>query len=204
MNTENSMSAAAKRPCIFSGIIEILSSRWLMIFFSLVLWTGMVNPGFSSDRIFSWIDAAGVRHYSNKPPAGIDETSLATTDEIPYDPEADEQRSLQDQQWREQEEARNMEERLSKAEEKAEEAKRLADESARKAEQLQGELDQVREERTENSTVYVPVWPYRPHRPRPPGYHPDRPGGKPDRPRPTPLPEGEQSGVNIKVQIDKK
>jgi len=184
------------------AFLQICFYRYIALFSGVLFLLTIAGPVFSSGQIYSWTDSEGVRHYSNKPPPGMEAGRLSTTDEIPFDPEADEKREFQERQWQEQRAADDMEERLTEAEKKAAQAKRQAEESARKAEKLERELEAVREEQRDSDRVYVPVRPYRPYRPhpRPPVHKPGKPG-KPGKPQVKPLPRGNSS---VRVTIEKK
>jgi hypothetical protein len=139
--------------------------------------------------LYYWTDKKGVRHYSNtKPPDGEEATVLM--EEIPYDPETDDQRRQEEDTMLEEAEKDALQERLEDAERKAEEARRQAEAAKRKADRLEQELKEQEEDRSYG--VYYPYRWYgqpgwRPPGHRPPGHRP--PGNKPPAwhpPRPRP------------------
>lgn len=151
---------------------------WLLIL--LFLWSG--PP--AAAAIYQWTDADGVRHFSNKPPEGVEATVLQ--EEIPYDPETDNQRRAQEDAMLQERESAEMQDRLENAERDAEEARRQAEAAERKADQLEKDLEEQDDDR--DYGVYYPR--RRPgHRPpgyRPPGHRP--PGQRPPGWRPKPEP----------------
>lgn len=152
----------------------------------LILWCG--QP--ATAAVYQWTDADGVRHFSNTPPpAGV--AAIVLQEEIPYDPETDDQRRAQEEAMLEERESAEIQERLEKAERDAEEARRQAEAAERKADQLEKDLEEQEEDPSYG--IYYPRRRpghrppgYRPPGHRPPGYRP--PGQRPPgwRPRPEP------------------
>ncbi|MGD9330047.1 MAG: DUF4124 domain-containing protein [Desulfobacterales bacterium] len=135
--------------------------------------------------LYQWTDADGVRHFSNRPPPDTVESSILT-EEIPYDPETDSKRRLQEDALLQEREADETRRRLEEAERKAEAARRRAEAAQRKAEALEKDL----QEREENRSYGV-YYPRRHPGHRPPGWHPPHqrpPGQRPPAWRPKPKP----------------
>lgn len=143
---------------------------WLIIL--LILWSGFP----AAAEVYHWTDANGVRHYSNTPPPKGAE-AIVLQEEIPYDPESDEKRRVQEDAMLQERESAEINDRLEKAERDAEEARRQAEAAERKADQLEKDLEEQDDDRSYG--VYYPR-----HRPghRPPGYRP--PGQRPPGQRP--------------------
>lgn len=156
---------------------------WIVL---LILWGS--NPALA--QLYQWTNADGVRHFSNTPPPdGAAATVVA--DEVPYDPETDHQRRVQEDALLRERESAAMQKRLENAERDAEEARRQAETARRRANQLEKELEDQDEDRSYG--VYYPRRRpghrppnYRPPGQRPPGQRP--PGQRPPgwRPKPTP------------------
>ena len=134
--------------------------------------------------LYQWTDENGVRHYTNtKPPDGTDATVLM--EEIPYDPETDDQRRQQEEAMLEEAEQNELLERLEEAERKADEARRQAEAAQRRADRLEKEI-----EAQEDDPSYGIYYPYPRRRPpgwRPPGHRPPSgspPAWQPPRPKP--------------------
>lgn len=139
---------------------------WLIIF--LLLCTS--HP--ATANLYHWTDAAGVRHFSNRPPPdGANATVLL--EEIPYDPESDDKRRAQEDAMLQERESAEAQKRLENAERDAEEARRQAEAAKRKADRLEKEMEEREDDRSYG--VYYP-------RRRPPGYRP--PGHRPPGQRP--------------------
>jgi len=150
----------------------------------LLLLTLLVTPLPAAAELYYWKDDNGVRHYTNtKPPDGVEATVLMN--EIPYDPETDDQRRRQEKSMLEEAEKEALQERLEEAERNAKEAQRQAQEAKRKADRLEEAIEEQ-----EDDGGYGIYYPYPGHRPpgwRPPGHRP--PGGSPPAwqpPRPDP------------------
>ena len=150
---------------------------WLIIL--LILWSGFP----AAAEVYHWTDANGVRHYANTPPPKGAE-AIVLQEEIPYDPESDEKRRVQEDAMLQERESAEINDRLEKAERDAEEARRQAEAAERKADQLEKDLEEQDDDRSYG--VYYPR-----HRPghRPPGQRP--PGQRPPgwRPKPEPYPK---------------
>jgi hypothetical protein len=174
---------------------------------ALLLLVLLVTPFPAKAELYYWKDANGVRHYTNtKPPDGTEATVLMN--EIPYDPETDDQRRRQEKAMLDEAEKEALQERLEEAERKADEARRQAEEAKRKADRLEEAL----EEQEEDEGDYRIYYPYPGHRPpgwRPPGHRP--PGGRPPAwqpPRPEPRgttprkPRSEERRIPSQEQAD--
>jgi len=157
---------------------------WLV--FLLLLWGGY--PAVA--QLYQWTNADGVRHFSNTPPPdGV--TATVVQDEIPYDPETDHQRRVQEDAMLQERESAALQKRLENAERGADEARRQAEAAERKAKQLEQDLEDQDEDRSYG--VYYPKRRpghrppgYRPPGHRPPGHRP--PGQRPPNWRPKPKP----------------
>ena len=154
----------------------------------LLLLLADIRP--AAAELYYWTDKKGVRHYTNtKPPDSVEATM--PMEEIPYDPETDDQRRQQEDTILEEAEKDALQERLEEAEQKAEEASRQAEAAKRKADRLEQELKE-QEEEDRSYGVYYPYRWYGPPGWRPPGHRPPghRPPGnkppawQPPRPRP--------------------
>jgi len=143
---------------------------WFIIL--LILWSGL--PALA--ELYNWTDADGVRHFSNTPPPeGVEANVLL--EEIPYDPESDEKRRVQEDAMLQERASAETQRRIEDAEREAEEARREAEAANRKADQLEKDL----KEQEENSS-YGTYYPRRRPGHRPPGYRP--PGQRPPGQRP--------------------
>jgi hypothetical protein len=151
---------------------------WLIIL--LILWSGFP----AAAAVYHWTDADGVRHYSNTPPPKEAE-AIVSQEEIPYDPESDEKRRVQEDAMLQARESAETEQRIEDAEREAEEARREAEAAKRKADQLEKDLEEQDDDRSYG--VYYPG--HRPPGYRPPGQRP--PGQRPPgwRPKPEPYPK---------------
>ena len=156
---------------------------WIIL---VILWGG--DPALA--QLYHWTNADGVRHFSNTPPPD-GATATVVKDEIPYDPETDHQRRVQEDALLRERESAKMQERLENAERAAQEARHEAETARRRANQLEKELEDQDEDRSYG--VYYPRRRpgnrppgYRPPGQRPPGQRP--PGQRPPgwRPKPTP------------------
>jgi len=147
----------------------------------LILWSGL--PALA--ELYHWTDADGVRHYANTPPPK-GAKAIVLQEEIPYDPETDENRRAQEDAMLQERASAETQRRLEDAEREAEEARREAEAANRKADQLEKDLaDQ--DDNGSYGTYYPRRRPgYRPPGYRPPGYRP--PGQRPPSWRPKPEP----------------
>ncbi|WP_373499859.1 DUF4124 domain-containing protein [Desulfococcus sp.] len=131
---------------------------WTAVVASALLFFGHPGmPAADDPLIYQWMDEKGVRHFSNQPP----ETSVekvGSTQEIPYDPDADQARMKEDEAWLEQERQRAEDARRRAEAEKAaraEKEKRLEEEREKAAEEARQEAEAVREAaREQNRSTY--------------------------------------------------
>lgn len=122
-----------------------------------LLWFGFLGIADAGDsEIYYWKDDKGVQHFSNLPPETPVE-DLERTQEIPYDPDADQARMKEDEAWLKQEAQRAEEARRKAAEEKAAkeakeaEEKRLAAERQKALEEARQQAEAAQEEAREQN-----------------------------------------------------
>lgn len=136
-------------------------------------------------ELYQWTNVDGVRHFSNTPPpegAG----AVVLQEEIPYDPESDNQRRVQEDAMLQERESAETQRRLENAERDAEEARRQAEAANRKADQLERDLEDQDDNRSYGVYNSRRRPGYRPPGHRPPGHRP--PGQRPPGWRPKPKP----------------
>ncbi len=81
----------------------------------LILWLGMISPPTAPADIYSWTDANGVRHFSNKPPQGR-VVDARQSEEIPYDEAGDRRNQEADDRYFDQRAVQNTLRRLEQTE----------------------------------------------------------------------------------------
>jgi hypothetical protein len=95
---------------------------------NVIVWlalVGVLSPAESLAAIYTWVDAQGVKHFTNTPPP--DDVSAVRHDEIQYDAVADRESRAADERFFEQQALKNALRRLAEAE------RALADSRAREA-----------------------------------------------------------------------
>jgi hypothetical protein len=101
----------------------------------ILLWLGIIIPPIGHTDIYSWVDADGVKHFTNKPPPGA-VTITRHSREIPYDAPADLKSQVADEHYFDQRALESALRRLAQTERALAESLARAQAAERRADNL--------------------------------------------------------------------